>query len=483
MLKNLPAAKLVKNSSIYTVVAFLQKAIGFLLLPIYTVFLTPVDYGKVNVVNTLMGIVSVLFNLSLQGAAIRFHYKHADERIMRKKIWGTTFCFVFLNTAALSVLLLLFHRAFLDPFAENVMFSPFILLGLITTGLSPTFMFYQTMLQAEQNGKRYGLNNLVFFIVNLGLTIAFVVGYKMGAVGILLANAISNGLFFVYSAFVLLPKIKLGIDKIILKEALKYALPLIPYNLAAYTALMIDRLFLNKMKGTGDVGIYSVGFQFANIVTIVTGAIAQAYSPWFFEKWEKGEEGRAAIAKILPIISLVFAILGLGMALLGPLALSIMVSKSFTLAWQVIPCMSMGYAFSGIYLLGVNGLFISKTYLLPLLAFAGLIVNVALNLLVIPRYGILGASFSSMVYNIFMTLLVILLAEKIEQIGYNKTRLFNPFLVAIPAAMAAFPLYKQPLPLRVGGLFLVFIIALCVLALLNRRSLRNYSIKWRENGR
>ena len=64
-----------KNTAIYVVISFLQKAIGFFLLPLYTVVLAPSDYGTVNVVNTIVGFLSTLYGLSLNGAAGRFYFR------------------------------------------------------------------------------------------------------------------------------------------------------------------------------------------------------------------------------------------------------------------------------------------------------------------------------------------------------------------------------------------------------------------------
>lgn len=439
-IRKILGTSVLKNSSIYMVIAFLQKAIGFLLLPLYTTLLTPTDYGRVSVVNTLVGFLSVIYSLSLQGAASRFYYKYKDDPERTKKIWGTCFTFVMMNTVLLSLVFGCFHSVLLDPFAENVAFNPYILIGLIATGLSPVFSYYQVILQTSQDGKRYGLNNLFFFVLNVSLIIVFIVALHWGAVGILAANAISNGVFFVYSLWKILPRIRFGIDKSILVEALKYSLPLIPYNLSSFIALMIDRLFLNKITGTAQVGIYSVGYQFANLVNVFTAAVAQAYSPWFFNQIEKGAEGRERVRRTMGLAISVFSFVGLFVSLASPFALDLMVSRAFSRAWIVIPPLAMGYAFYGTYLLVCNGLYIAKTYYLPLITAIGAAMNIILNVILIPRLGMFGAAVSGMFYNVFITVFLVLLVERVEKIGYRARDLWFSALVCFPLSFVTYSL-------------------------------------------
>lgn len=185
-----------KNSTIYLLVSFLQKALGFLLLPLYTAILSPKDYGTINVVTSIGAIVAVLFNLSLHGASMRFYYKCKDDPAQVSRIWGTNITFVALNTAVLLTLFIVTHRVLLDPFAEGIAFYPYLLIGIISSALGGVFLFYQAMLQARQDGRGYGLNNLVFFVLNTILTVVFLVVFRWSAVGVLAASAISNAFFF-----------------------------------------------------------------------------------------------------------------------------------------------------------------------------------------------------------------------------------------------------------------------------------------------
>jgi O-antigen/teichoic acid export membrane protein len=461
-----------KNTAIYIVISFLQKAIGFFLLPLYTAVLAPTDYGIVNVVNTIVGFLSALYGLSLNGAAGRFYFRYKDDTDRLQKMWGSCLTFTLANTVVLSLVFGIFHGALIDPLAESVAFSPYIILGLISTGLSPVFVYFQTMLQVEQRGRSYGLNNLATFVLNLGLTLFFLLVLHWSAVGILAANAVTNLVFFVYSGLRILPRVRLGIDRKLLREALRYSLPLIPYNLSSFVALMIDRLFLNNIKGTAAVGIYSVGFQFANIMNVVTAAVLQAYSPWFYAQIEKGDIGKQAIRRNIGVIVSFFAFVGVTLVYVSPLLMRFMVNERFTESWTVIPPLAMGYVVYGIYLLTCNGLFASKTYYLPLATVFGAVLNVLLNLVIIPKLGMIGASISSLLYNLFITVFLVILVERVEHIGYGLSSLVVPILIIIPALSLTYAISPLALvPWMIASLFVVIFTSLG-LYLVNRRQLR-----------
>jgi O-antigen/teichoic acid export membrane protein len=295
-------------------------------------------------------------------------------------------------------------------------------------------MFYQTKLQIEQKGKSFGLNNLLFFVINISLTILFLVAFDMKAEGVIAAMAATNALFFFVSLAKYVPTIKLGIDKEILKESFRYALPIIPYNLASISASLLDRLFLNGMRSTAETGLYSVGAQFANVISVVAVAIGQAFSPWFYSRVRDGEKRQIVMVtkSIVYIYSLLAYLISWGM----PIFMDLLMNRVYSDSSSVAPFLCSGAAVYGIYILLCNNLFLEKTRYLPLITFFGSSISVALNVILIPSMGILGASISNLSYNWFVTLFLVFVAERVEPIGHEKLKLFAPMLLSLLCSVA-----------------------------------------------
>lgn len=103
--------KILKNSSLYTFCALLQKGTGFLLLPIYTTYLRPKDYGTMNLITSITGFLSILFLVSLHGAAARYHFKYVKIK-GQAVVWGTILLMVFFNSMFWGLFFILFHDFF-----------------------------------------------------------------------------------------------------------------------------------------------------------------------------------------------------------------------------------------------------------------------------------------------------------------------------------------------------------------------------------
>ena len=80
--------KILQNSAIYTVIMVLQKGISFFLMPLYTAFLSPSDYGILGVVSSVSSLMAVFITLGLEAAAARFYYKYNKDEDQAKKIYG-----------------------------------------------------------------------------------------------------------------------------------------------------------------------------------------------------------------------------------------------------------------------------------------------------------------------------------------------------------------------------------------------------------
>lgn len=478
-------SKLLKNSVIYTFVLVLQNATSFFLLPLYTSYLTPEDYGIVAVVNSIIGILTIFFTLSLNGAANRFYFAYKDNLEKLKRFWGSLFVATILNSIILGSLFYLFRSVLLQPFAGQVQFSPYILLGLISVTLNPAFLFFQSCIQATQNGKQFAVQNFLFFLLNLLLTIIFVTQCDYGAMGVLLARAITTIIFFILTLILFLPKIKIGINRDDLKTGFKYSLPLLPHSLFGWTYSTIDRLLINKIRTTAEVGLYNIGAQFGLVMNILTDSVNKAYAPWFFEKLLEGSSGKKSIVKVSAILVLAYSFIALCLSLFSPELVMLMTKSGFHSAWFTIPFISFSSVFGGIYYVVCNSLFVKKTYLVPFVTFSSAIFSIILNLLLIPRFGMIGAAISGLSAQFITSIVVLVVSVKVEPIAYNwRAMYFSAFLCFLSSFVAYIlrPFYLFGVLIKLTVLIAVFTVLL-VFAQEERRYLVAFFRAFTENNK
>lgn len=431
--------KILQNSAIYSAISFLQKGISFFLLPLYTAYLTPSDYGVLNVITSVTSLLSLLFLVGLQGAGTRFYYKYKDDIEYGKRLWGSLTLFVIINSVVLGSLCIIFHKYLIDPLIGNISFYPYVFVGILYTIASPLYLFYQTYLQARQEGLTYGINSLLNFLVNIGLIIFFVVYLEMGVLGVLFANLLTAVLFFIYVIIAYIPKIKLNLKKDTLGPSLNYSLPLIPHLLAGWSTGMIDRLFLNGMKNESETGLYSVGSQFGSITHTVSAAINSAYVPWFYESYDRGDFERIRTVSIASIWGL--ALISLLISLFSPELLKLMVSPAFREVWTIIPLLAFAYVFQGVYFVYINTLFLNKTRVVFIVSFSGLVANVVLNLLFIPIFGYIGSAIACFLSFFMKSFVALLLSRRaVPELHFHHFKMFLIVFATFAITFLNYPL-------------------------------------------
>ncbi len=411
--------KIVTNSALYSVTTLLQKGISFFLLPLYTAFLTPEDYGVVSVVVSVSSFMAVLIMMALNGAATRFHYKNTETQY-RKTLWGTVTTIVFISSIGWGCVFFIFHRFLVDPFIGEIGFYPYAALGLANTIITPLYLLFQSYLQASQQALHYNINTLANSFIHIGLAIAFIAVLKMGALGMLLANVVTALLFFLYVLIVFIPKIKIGIDKAIAKDSFAYSLPLLPHQISLWSSGTIDRLFLNGYKGEAQTGVYSIGQQFGNLVGTVAYSVNQAFVPWFFQMIETGKEGFKKIERMGLFGVVGYCLIAFVISVFSPEVLQIMVSERFREAWHIIPLISFAFVYHGVYFFFINILFIKDTGWVFTVTVSAMAVNILLNVLLVPILGIWGASIACFLTYFARSLFALILSRiKNKDIHYN----------------------------------------------------------------
>ncbi|MDO7137097.1 lipopolysaccharide biosynthesis protein [Algibacter lectus] len=420
---------LLKNSGIYSVLMLLQKGINFLLIPILTVYLSTYDYGVVAVVLAVNAFLNVFYLLALHGALNRFYYEYKEDEIMVKKLFGTIITFILVNSFIVTLILFLGKNLLLKPFLGEVAFSPYMLLGLVSVVFNPCYTIYQSSLQARQHGVRFGKNNAAFFIVNISLLLISVLIFKLGAEGVLGSLAITNIFFFIYTLFRFKNDISFGIDKELLKKTLKYAFPLIPHTLSGVATMLIDRILINRMISVSLSGIYSIGSNFGSIVFLVASGINQAFVPWFNQKVK--ENNTSDFSNVSKGLIVLYCLIALGLSFFGKEVIMYVTPEDYHQSWQVIPFISFAFVYHGVYYFFAGSLFYDikgrGNRIIPISTISAAILNIVLNITLIPKFGIIGAAVSTLVTKMILSLSLKFFYRKYLDIKYPEL-----FLLLIP---------------------------------------------------
>lgn len=429
--------KVIKNTSIYLGVSVFQSLMSFLLLPVFTFFLTKSEFGLVNVVNSVAGLLGLFFIFGSQSVINRLYFEYKDDEKNLKNFLGTIFFSKIIWNIVLAGFLVLSKDIIFPVLAKGVNFYPFLLVAIAIGFFDTLFTIYQTLQQTRQEGFKYAILQCVYLVLNNGITVLLLVAFNMKAEGVILGTLISLVIMTVFVFFKLKSQISLSIDKKVLRSAFTFSWPIFLHALFSWSLSSVNKLMLNNLISTEMVAVYSIGFIIAGIISMVTVALNRSFTPWFFQRMKKEKSKYEEIVKFAEFIILIYSILALGLSLFGYDVVSLFVNKGYGDAWKIIPILSFAYVFQGLYFFFINILNYKKEAVkfIPLFSFLSAVINISLNFFLIPRFGILGSAFATLVSMLFLSLTTYFGSKKFLYVGYNYVRMITPILIGTLMAL------------------------------------------------
>lgn len=428
--------KVMENSFLYIMSSLLVKAIGFLLLPIYTFYLTPEHYGIIELVNSFIGVATFIVSFSLYSSAIRYYTDYKGDNHKIKRFYGTLVTFNFLSGLLFTLFGLVFKEILIKFFFEGISFYPIIFIAIITLIFDSLHTMHQSILQGIQSGKKLTIINIIFFFISIVLKLIFIAWFKLGAVGFLYAQLI---VYALYSFFIIIDLKKnnmfeFTIDFIILKEALSYSIPIMPHNLSSSIATFMSRIFLNINSTLATVGVYSVASQFGMLIDTIQASVNKAFLPWFYENMNIGDENsKKEVVNLSYLLMKFYSIVYMTIGMFSQEIILFMTNKKYIMAWTTIPLLVMGYSIKSMYYFYVDILFFYKqaSKKIFIATLSGSISDVIIAYILIPKLGMYGAAIAFVIARIITVIIVKLFSKKYD-IGYSilkMIRIIVPSLV------------------------------------------------------
>ena len=450
--------KILQNSAIYTVIMVLQKGISFFLMPLYTAFLSPADYGVIGVVTYVSSLMAVFITLGLEAAAARFYYKNNKDEDKSKLVYGNVALVILANSLLWGSIFIGGQKWLVKPMVGEIEFFPYVFIGLLNVIVTPMYLLYQNYLQTIQNAAHYGLNSLSCFILQVILTVLSLDVFKMGVVGVLLSQLITSVVFFIYVFMKFVSRQTLRFDRFVLKDCFRYSLPLLPHTLANWSNGALDNMLLNGIRSRSDAGMYNVGQQYGSVMSFVANSINQAYVPWFYEKVNEGKQGLRRISQTADASICLVSIIAIVMSLFAKEIFSIMISNpAYDGVWRIVPCIVFAYVFQAIYFFFVNVLFLKDTQVIFTITFSSIAVNIGLNLLLIPDYGFVGGAVAClMTYFTKSVMALVVSSIKNKRIRFHWVLMYSIAFIALAISLSS-------LFLDFGTLWTAFVVKILML--------------------
>jgi len=411
---------LTKHSLVYGLGGTLNTLIGFFLLPLYTRLLTPADYGILSLLTVTSSLASIVAQLGLGSAFFReIIYEGSDEHTVE----STTLYFLLGESALFFGTLIL-----ISPGLSNLIFGTMdrvylLRLLFLADWVGVVDVVFNARLRARAQSSLYSLLSVARFTVGILLNLYYIAVLRRGVEGLIVAALITDALF-ASLYFVLMAKdLRRTFSIHILRRMLRFGIPLVPVGLSSLLLTMADRYFLKHFSTIAQVGLYSLGYNIGMVMLLAENAFQLAWPPHRFAIAKQPNAGHQ-FARILTYYLLAFGFLSMVLSLLAKELLMIMTTPKFYPAAAVVPLIALSYIFSGVRHMTNTGLAIlNKNHYVPPIIVGCALLNLGLNYVLIPPYGMIGAAWATILSYLVLVIIQTLVNLHFYYIRYEYRRM------------------------------------------------------------
>jgi O-antigen/teichoic acid export membrane protein len=471
--------ELTKDTAIYGISTIVGRFLGFLLVPFYTHFISPGAMGVYTNIYAYLAFLNIVFIYGMDAAFMKYSSLAAPGE--KKQTFSTAYLAVVLSTLLLTGALFVLRQPFLDLMAVPARFGKLVYYVIAILLFDTLALIPFASLRLERKAKKFAAIKLFNIVLNLLLNLLFFIKFHMGIESIFIANLAASAVTFL----VLLPEIMnrlcWRIQAMQLRKMLRFGLPYLPASLASIMIQVIDRPIVLAKTNLDTLGLYQTGHKLGIFMMLVVSMFQYAWQPFFLNN-AREKNAKEIFAKVMTLFVVAASLLWATVSLFIDLAAGwefaagrSLISRQFLPGLVVVPIILLAYLFNGIYVNLWAGVYIEeKTKYFPLVTGAGALVNIAVNLLLIPRLGIIGAALAILASYMVMTAGLHHIAQKFYPVAYEYGKLARMLaIVFLTGAAYYWLLFRGGVELWQRFVLLgVFVAALFAMRIVKKEDLR-----------
>jgi O-antigen/teichoic acid export membrane protein len=416
--------KLVLNTGIYTLGALLQRFGAFLLIPLYTRYLSPEEYGIAGLVLTAGSVLTAILGLGIYGSVTRYFFDYHGEEL--KSYISTTILFYWGFLFIVFVMLTRWGAGLWDFVTSGqIAFYPIVALMLWAVFGDLLGQVQLSLYQVQQRAAQYILAQWGRFLLITIASIFYIVALQRGAIGQITGTVIGALCLGAVLAGITIKRYwtrKIRFQFI--KQNLVYGLPLVPHLAAQWAKVYVDRFILERNTTLGDLGLYSLVSTIALGLVILAQSINQAYAPFYFDIMSKSDATELRIVKIIVSIAIILSSITMAGVVFSRQIIFLLAPPDYQNAAHYLPMVMFGALLNGFYYLFVNPLFyFKKTNLLPWVTGGSVALGFASNLFAIPRWRLWGAVGANLFTQSIILVVIYLASQKVQRLSFPIKRI------------------------------------------------------------
>lgn len=383
----------IKQSAVYGLSRISTKLIAFILLPLLTLNLSVAEYGVYVLTESLWQILWAIFLFGFESGVVRW-YLEIKEESKKKRFLFTVSSFLVAFNFLLILAIYLFSTSLSNLLFESISYSKFVILASFIAFVEAFSFIIFLILRIEEKAKAYSILAVISTFVSLILQIYFLQYTQIKLEGVFISKIIAPALIILILLPYFIKHLKIGFEKHLLSELLKYSFPIMIASLVITLLNQIDKYILGYFTTLKDVGIYGLAYNISGLINfLVISPFALAFTVLSWKKL-KDENAKRFYTKTITYLFLAVIFISMIIALFTPHLIKIFTLKTdYWSASLYVPWVILAMPFYGIHFVGVFSFYVTKKTKYVFYSYIiALVVNVVLNILVIPSFTIFGAA-------------------------------------------------------------------------------------------
>jgi len=370
-------------------------------------------------------------------AALRFYFENASEQERRKTV-ASMWWLVLAVFSVGSLCLYVYGNALFGMIFPKISFYPYGAIAVGTIFFSAFGVICLATLRAQERSLAYSAVNFLGFLCNVSIVIYFVVCRKEGALGKLKADLVYSACIAIVFVIIMRRLAGMTFSFNVAKRALLYGLPLVPHQISLWSLNLVDRICLGFFKDLESVGLYSLGYNVALAVSFISSSIGMAWTPSFF-KTAHEHDAKEKFARFTTYYACAVVSAAVGLTLFSHEIIRLMATPRYYQASIVIALAAWGYLFHAFYKVAARVLsYVKKTFYLGLSTALSAALNLVLNIALIPRFGMLGAAWATLIAFLFLACISFFFMQRFYPIRFETVRLLKLAASALAVCGLAF---------------------------------------------
>lgn len=424
---------LLRDGSLYTATAIAGRMLSLLTVPIFTRYLTPADYGVVDLLTYLALFVPLLVGLALDQAVARF-YADAPDDEERRRIASTVLLYFVFGLLLVALLAMMAADVVATGLLHGETDVATVRMAMVFLWLNAVFFITNNQLKYMFKARLYALSNLGNAVVGAVLAVAFLSVGEMGVLGVFLAQSASLALFTLVSLFAARSAYRIVFHLATLRRLLQYSLPLVPATVAFFVMQYVDRYVISELRGLEEVGLYGIGARVAGLVNLILWGFQSAWYPLIMRNHASPDTPRQ-VATIFSYYVLATGTMLVLVSLFAPEILRVLTTPDYYAAYQYVPLLIAAAVLCSIANYFSFGLQIARKSMQRMyINLAVIVVNIAAAVLLVQQFGAMGAAIAAFISFSVLAVVSLGFSQRYYAVPYRWGAVLSAGAVAILGA-------------------------------------------------